>query len=292
MTRRPDTAIRLWEGQIAASLVGRLRAHGHPFALADPAAPSQPGAILGLPAPGSLPPGTGERALLALIRELAELLARGRAFAAGMGRPAAPRGQRALRVGLTGGIGTGKSTVARLLAEHGAGVVDADAIAREVLAPGGEALAEATTAFGGGILAADGSLNRAVLAGRVFADPAARARLDAITLPRIAELAAYRLEAVPPGRVAVYDVPLLAESGIADLFDCVIVVEAPLEARLARLARRGMDEADALRRIAAQASDARRRCLADIVLPNDRGEQDLADAVTRMWEDRVEPALS
>ncbi|WP_366179831.1 dephospho-CoA kinase [Actinomyces timonensis] len=292
MTRRPDTAIRLWEGQIAASLVGRLRAHGHPFALADPAALSRPGAILSLPASGALPPGTGERALLALIGELAGLLARRRAFAAGAGRPAAPRGERALRVGLTGGIGTGKSTVARLLAEHGAGVVDADAIAREVLAPGGEGLAEAAAAFGGGILAADGSLDRAALAGRVFGDSAARARLDAITLPRIAELAAYRLESVPAGGVAVYDVPLLAESGIADLFDCVIVVEAPLEARLARLALRGMDEADALRRIAAQADDAERRRLADIVLPNDRGEQDLIDAVARLWEDRVRPALS
>ncbi|ARD41740.1 dephospho-CoA kinase [Actinomyces gaoshouyii] len=212
-------------------------------------------------------------------------------MAAGVGRLAAPRGERALRVGLTGGIGTGKSTVARLLIEHGAGVVDADAIAREVLAPGSKGLAEAAAAFGDGILAADGSLDRAALASRVFGDAAARARLDAITLPRIAELAAYRLEAVSPGGVAVYDVPLLVESGIADLFDCVIVVEASRETRLARLARRGMDEADSLRRIAAQASDAQRRCLADIVLPNDRDERELADAVARLWEDRLEPAL-
>lgn len=299
MTHRPEGAIRLGEGQIAASLVGRLRAHGHPFALADPAArpasaappvPAAPGLALSLPAPGSLPPGAPERALLTLIGEMTGIIARRRSFADGAGRLAVPRGRRALRVGLTGGIGTGKSTAARRLAERGASVVDADAVAREVLAPGSEGLAAVAAAFGRDVLNADDSLNRAALASRVFGDPAARVRLDAITLPRIAELAARRLEAVPAGGIAVYDVPLLAESGIADLFDCVIVVEAPLATRLARLARRGVDEADARRRIAVQAGDDDRRRLADFILPNSGSERDLADAVGRLWDDRLRPA--
>lgn len=283
MTRPPDGAIGLRPGQVTASLVGRLRAHGHPFALADPGGPA-PGPITRLPDPGSLPPRAAERALLALIGELTGIITRRRAFAAGSGRLSAPRGERALRVGLTGGIGTGKSTVARLLAGRGAGVVDADAIAREVLAPGGEGMAAVTAAFGAGVLHPDGSLDRGALASRVFGDAVARARLDAITLPRIAELAAYRLEAVPAGGVAVYDVPLLAESGIADLFDFVLVVESPMPLRLARLKGRGLPRAQAVARIGVQATDAERRALADAVLVNDGALEDLADGVARLWD--------
>nr|WP_080461514.1 MULTISPECIES: dephospho-CoA kinase [Actinomyces] len=187
-------------------------------------------------------------------------------------------------MGLTGGIGTGKSTVARLLAERGAGVVDADAIAREVLVPGGEGMAAVIAAFGAGVLHPDGSLDRGALAARIFGDAVARARLDAITLPRIAELAAFRLEAVPAGGVAVYDVPLLAESGIADLFDCVLVVESPMPLRLARLEGRGLPRAQAVARIGVQATDAERRALADAVLVNDGALEDLADGVARLWD--------
>ncbi len=145
-------------------------------------------------------------------------------------------------------------------------------------------MAAVIAAFGAGVLHPDGSLDRGALAARIFGDAVARARLDAITLPRIAELAAFRLEAVPAGGVAVYDVPLLAESGIADLFDCVLVVESPMPLRLARLEGRGLPRAQAVARIGVQATDAERRALADAVLVNDGALEDLADGVARLWD--------
>ncbi|MGY1838557.1 MULTISPECIES: dephospho-CoA kinase [unclassified Modestobacter] len=196
-----------------------------------------------------------------------------------------------LRIGLTGGIGSGKSTVAALLAERGALVVDADRLAREVVAPGTPGLAEVVAAFGDGVLAADGSLDRPALAAIVFSDPAARARLDAIVHPRVRARAAELVAAAPAGSVVVQDVPLLVETGQAGSYDLVLVVEAPLETRVSRLVERGLAEDDARARIASQATDEQRRAVADVVLANDGDRAALAEQVERFWAERVAPAL-
>nr|WP_043558442.1 dephospho-CoA kinase [Actinomyces israelii] len=193
-------------------------------------------------------------------------------------------------MGLTGGIGSGKSTVARLLAARGARVVDADAIAREVVEPGSPALAAVVSAFGTTVLTADGALDRAALAGRVFTDPGARGVLEAITLPCIAQTAAQRMENAGPGGVAVYDVPLLVERGMDDLFDCVVVVEAPLALRIARLEERGLSREEAMSRMASQADDEERRRIADVLLLNNGTREDLADGVDWLWEHRLAAA--
>jgi len=167
-----------------------------------------------------------------------------------------------LRVGLTGGIGSGKSTVAGRLAEHGAVLIDADRIAREVVAPGSDGLAEVVTAFGDSVLAPDGSLDRPTLAAIVFADDEARAQLNAIVHPRIGARTAALTAAAAPDAVIVHDVPLLVENRLAPMYHLVIVVDAPIEQRVRRLVRdRGMNEADVLARIAAQADEPRRRAV-------------------------------
>ena len=177
-------------------------------------------------------------------------------------------------VGITGGIGSGKSTLAAALAAQGVPVVDADAVARDCLAPGSPGLAAVVTRFGPGVLAPDGSLDRPALAAVVFADPSARRDLEAITHPCIrdgieAELDALRARPDVPA-MAVVEHPLLVETGAHARVDTVVVVEAPLEERLRRLvAERGMTEADARARIAAQADDATRRAVADVVVLND-----------------------
>ena len=227
-----------------------------------------------------------------LLVELADQVRRRRAWREGRGRLCVPRPVRTLRVGLTGGIGSGKSTVAGLLAHLGAHVVDADTLAHEALAPGSVGLARVRGRFGEDVLDADGTVDRAALAARVFADPQARADLEALTLPWIAQAAAERIEVAGPGEVGVYDVPLLAEGGMADLFDLVVVVETPMEQRLARLERRGLPRAQALARMRAQATDEQRRALADVVLVNNGTTEDLADGVTWIWEQRVLPALA
>lgn len=191
--------------------------------------------------------------------------------------------ERALRVAVTGGIGAGKSTVSRLLEGHGATVVDADAIAREVVAPGTPGLAAVAGAFGPSVLTADGALDRAALGAVVFADPDARRRLEAITHPLVQELSAARLGAVPAGEVAVYDVPLLAEAGGRRGFDVVVVVQAPAEVRVTRLVARGLTAEDARRRIAVQSSDAERAALADVVVDNDGDRAALAARVADLW---------
>ncbi|MDO4900262.1 dephospho-CoA kinase [Actinomyces sp.] len=197
---------------------------------------------------------------------------------------------RALYVGLTGGIGAGKSEVARLLAAHGAVVVSADAIAREVVAPGTEGLAAVAAEFGQELLDAAGALDRAALGRIVFTDPLRRARLEEIILPLVAAEAWARLEAVPAGRVAVYDVPLLVEGQMEGMFDVVVVVEAKLETRLERLDRRGLEREQALARIASQASDAERRAVADVVVSNSGTREELAMAVSRLWTEQLAPA--
>jgi len=190
-----------------------------------------------------------------------------------------------IRVGLTGGMGSGKSTVAQMLADRGALVVDGDQIARELVEPGAPALADLVERFGSGILRADGSLDRAGLADIVFPDPTQLAALDAIMHPRIAERSAQMLaEAERTGTpVAVYDMPLLVENGMADDFDVVVVVEAPVPVRLARLAVRGVRASDAQERMARQATDAERAAVADVVIDNSGDEDALWEQVDRAW---------
>jgi dephospho-CoA kinase len=197
-----------------------------------------------------------------------------------------------LRIGLTGGIGSGKSTVSRLLADHGAVIVDADAIAREVVEPGTPGLAAVVEAFGPSVLAADGSLDRPALADVVFADPEARRRLDAIVHPLVRARAGELAAAAPPDAVVVHDVPLLVETGQAAAYDLVLVVEADPETRVARLVQRGLTAEDARARIAAQATDEQRRAVADVVLDNSGTPEQLADQVDRFWAERVQPALT
>ncbi len=195
-----------------------------------------------------------------------------------------------LRIGLTGGIGSGKSTVAALLAAHGAVIVDADRIAREVVEPGTPGLAAVVDTFGEDVLAADGSLDRPALAAVVFADPEARARLDGIVHPLVRQRAMELLAELPDDAVAVQDVPLLVETGQAGAYDLVVVVEADLETRVTRLVARGMTEQDARARIAAQATDEQRRAVADVVLDNSGTPEQLAAQVDRFWAERVTPA--
>lgn len=195
-----------------------------------------------------------------------------------------------VKIGLTGGIGSGKSTVAALLAERGAVVVDADRLAREVVEPGTPGLTAIAEEFGPGVLTEDGALDRPALASIVFADPAARARLDAIVHPRVRARAAELAAAAPPGSVVVQDVPLLVETGQAGSFDLVLVVETEPETRVARLVDRGLSAADARARIASQATDEQRRAVADVVLRNDGPPGELAAQVQRFWSERVEPA--
>ncbi|WP_448613056.1 dephospho-CoA kinase [Modestobacter sp. URMC 112] len=194
-----------------------------------------------------------------------------------------------VRIGLTGGIGSGKSTVAALLAERGARVVDADRIAREVLEPGTPGLAAVVAEFGAGVLAADGSLDRAALAGVVFADPAARARLDAVVHPLVRARAAEAVAAAPPDAVVVQDVPLLVETGQAGSYDLVLVVETDPEVRVQRLVARGLSADDARARMASQATDEQRRAVADVVLRNDGDHAGLAAQVDRFWAEHVAP---
>jgi dephospho-CoA kinase len=192
-----------------------------------------------------------------------------------------------LKVGLTGGIGSGKSTVARLLSSYGAVVVDADAVAREVVAPGTPGLAAVVAEFGPGVLRPDGTLDREGLGRVVFGDEQRRAALNAIVHPlvgeRMAELEAEALAGDAPA--VVHDVPLLAENGMAALYDAVLVVDCPVELQVARLVgQRGMTEHDARARIAAQASREQRRAVATHVLVNDGTLEELTARVRAVWE--------
>lgn len=189
-----------------------------------------------------------------------------------------------LMVGLTGGIGAGKSVVARRLAELGAVVIDSDALAREVVRPGTEGLAEVVAAFGPEVLTPDGELDRTALGRIVFDDEEKRRTLEGIIHPRVRERAAEITAAAPSDAVVVNDVPLLVEAGLARLYQVVIVVLAPEDVRIRRLAEdRGMSEADARARIAAQATDEQRLAVADIVITNDSDLDALHAQVDRAW---------
>lgn len=196
-----------------------------------------------------------------------------------------------LRVGLTGGIGSGKSEVSRRLAAHGAVLIDADVAARQVVVPGSRGLARIAVAFGDDVLHPDGSLDRDRLGAIVFADPGLREQLNAIVHPLVREwmLAAERTAvqaADPPGPVIVHDVPLLAESRGKGGFDLVVVVDVPTEVQVERLVRlRGMTPEQARARIAAQASREQRLAVADVVIDNSGSLDDLDRRVGEIWAD-------
>jgi dephospho-CoA kinase len=190
-------------------------------------------------------------------------------------------------IALTGGIASGKSTVARRLAEHGAVHIDADQLAREAVEPGTPGLAAIRGRFGEAVLTPDGALDRAALGGIVFGDPEALAELNAIVHPAVRELLERRVaeaEAADPDAVVVYDVPLLVEAGLHLTWDLVIVTEAPAELRVRRMIElRGMTRDDAERRIANQAHDAERRAIADAIIDTGGTERRTIEQVDELW---------
>ncbi|WKV80661.1 dephospho-CoA kinase [Streptomyces sp. SNU607] len=191
-----------------------------------------------------------------------------------------------LKVGLTGGIGAGKSEVSRLLARYGAVVIDADRIAREVVEPRTPGLTAVVEAFGPGILTQDGSLNRPALGSIVFSDPARLATLNNIVHPLVGARSAELERAAAAGAVVVHDVPLLTENGLAPLYDLVVVVDAKPATQLDRLVRlRGMTESDARARMDAQATREQRLAVADLVIDNDGPLEDLESQVRTVWSD-------
>jgi dephospho-CoA kinase len=195
-------------------------------------------------------------------------------------------------VGLTGGIGSGKSAVAHRLAELGAVVIDADALARQVVAAGTEGLAAVVATFGPEVLTADGAMDRAKVAALVFGDEDKRRQLEAIVHPRVRERSLRMIAAAPPDAVIVHDIPLLVESGGASGLDMVIVVLASEETRLARLvSQRGMDEADVRARFAVQATDEQRRAAADVEIDNEGTMEELMSNVDAVWEHAILPRL-
>ncbi|MFG2599699.1 dephospho-CoA kinase [Streptomyces sp. NPDC048462] len=196
-----------------------------------------------------------------------------------------------LKVGLTGGIGAGKSEVSALLVGLGAVLVDADRIAREVVEPGTPGLAAVVEAFGTGILAPDGTLDRPKLGAVVFSDAERLAALNAIVHPLVGARSAELERAARPGSVVVHDVPLLTENGLAPLYDLVVVVDAGPATQLDRLVRlRGMTEADARARMAAQATREERLAVADLVIDNDGPVEALAPQVREVWSELVRRA--
>lgn len=194
-----------------------------------------------------------------------------------------------LLVGLTGGIGSGKSTVARLLDRHGAVVIDADQLAREAVAPGTEGFRQVVETFGPEVVRPDGDLDRAALAAIVFEDPARKAALETIVHPEVARLFAERLEPYrDTDEVVVYVTPLLVERGLSSAFDVVVVVTASPHLRVSRVASdRGIDPNDVRRRMAAQTSDERRAEVADVLLDNDGTLAELEAQVDRLWPELV-----
>ncbi len=198
-----------------------------------------------------------------------------------------------LYVGLSGGIGAGKTEVAGAWEACGAAVFSADQLAREVVEPGSPALAEIRARFGTCVLNEDGTLDRAALARRVFADPAELAALERITHPRIADLAARRRTEAIAARVpvVVYDVPLLVEQGMAGKFDCIVMVDAPEVERLRRLEERGMEPADARRRLASQSGVEDRRSIANIWIENLGGRSELSELASTVCRDWLIPGV-
>ncbi|WNI25367.1 dephospho-CoA kinase [Streptomyces sp. ITFR-16] len=196
-----------------------------------------------------------------------------------------------LKVGLTGGIGAGKSEVSRLLVGHGAVLIDADRIAREVVEPGTPGLAAVVEEFGAQILTPEGTLDRPKLGSIVFADPGRRAALNAIVHPLVGARSAELEREASPGSVVVHDVPLLTENGLAPLYDLVVVIDAAPKTQLDRLVRlRGMTEEEARARMAAQATREERRAVADLVIDNDGTVEELEPRVAEVWAELVRRA--
>ncbi len=198
-----------------------------------------------------------------------------------------------LRIGLTGGIGAGKSALSATFAQCGAVIVDGDVIAREVVQPGTEGLASLVDAFGGDILLPDGSLDRPALAAKAFRDDEARAKLNGIVHPLVGKRRAEIIASVANSSkdsVVVEDIPLLVESGMAPLFPLVVVVHADVEVRIRRLVeQRGMSEDDARARIAAQATDEQRRAVADVWVDNSGSPEELVRRAHDLWDNRISP---
>jgi dephospho-CoA kinase len=194
-----------------------------------------------------------------------------------------------LRIGLTGGIGAGKSTVSATFADCGGVVVDGDVIAREVVEPGTEGLAKLVDAFGEDILLSEGALNRPALAAKAFQDDATRSALNGIVHPLVARRRAEIIAAVSEDEVVVEDIPLLVESGMAPLFPLVVIVHADPEVRVERLIKRGMTGDDARARIAAQAGEEQRRAVADVWLDNAGSEGQLVECARELWYQRILP---
>jgi dephospho-CoA kinase len=198
-----------------------------------------------------------------------------------------------LKVGLTGGIGAGKSEVSRLLVRLGAVLIDADLIAREVVAPGTPGLAAVVDAFGQDVLAPDGGLDRPKLGSIVFADPEKLAVLNSIVHPLVGARSRELESAAAQDAVVIHDVPLLAENALRPLYDLVVVVDASPETQLDRLVRlRGMTEADARARMAAQATREQRLGIADVVIDNDAPLEELEARVREVWADLVRRAYA
>jgi dephospho-CoA kinase len=195
-----------------------------------------------------------------------------------------------LRIGLTGGIGAGKSALSKTFSECGGIIVDGDVIAREVVEPGTEGLASLVDAFGDDILRPDGALDRPALAAKAFRDDEARKKLNGIVHPLVGKRRSEIIAAVAEDAVVVEDIPLLVESGMAPLFPLVVVVHADVEVRVRRLVeQRGMSEEDARARIAAQATDEQRRAVADVWLDNSGEPEELVERAHDVWNNRILP---
>ncbi|MCF8607636.1 dephospho-CoA kinase [Gordonia sp. HY442] len=195
-----------------------------------------------------------------------------------------------IRIGLTGGIGAGKSTVAQTFIAHGAYHIDADKIAREVVARGTPGLAQLVEAFGEDVLDADGGLDRHALAAKAFVSDDSRKLLNSITHPLIGARTQELTDAAPDDAIVLHDVPLLVEGQMAPFYHLVVMVHTDEDVRLRRLVElRGMDADDARQRIAAQATDEQRHAVADVWLDNSGTPDDLAAAALAVWEERLVP---